>query len=85
MKNNDWDIFLNDNFINDESFLSLILNEYIYRHEVKIYLKSIFKDLIRNLFLENNDANYITFSFSELSRIIGFEKKLHKTNQIIPR
>ena len=81
MKNNDWDIFLNDNFINDESFLSLILNEYIYRHEVKIYLKSIFKDLVRNLFLDNNETNYIMFSFSELSKIIGLERKLHKSNQ----
>ena len=81
---NDWDIFLNDYIIEEKSFLSLILNEYIYRHEIKIYLKSIFKDLIRNLFIENNDANYITFSFSELSRIIGFEKKIKGTKNNSP-
>ena len=78
--NNDWEIFLNNKFINDESFLSFILNEYIYRHEVKKYLNSIFKDLIKNLFLENNQTNYITFSFSNLSNLIGIERKINKSN-----
>ena len=77
---NNWDENLNDNFLNEDYFISLIFKEFLYRHEIKVYLNYIFKDLIKNLFFENQDKNYLTFKFSELFGIFKFERALKKGN-----
>ena len=43
------DYELKDNFIEKNSFIDKIFNEFLNRHEVKVYTKYLFEDLIKNL------------------------------------
>ena len=51
------DYELKDNFIEKNSFIDKIFNEFLNRHEVKVYTKYLFEDLIKNL-EKNVDNNY---------------------------
>ena len=58
-----FDYELNDNFINKNSFIEKIFNEFLNRHEVKVYTKYLFEDLMKNL---DKNNKYVTLDLEDL-------------------
>ena len=58
-----FDYELNDNFINKNSFIVKIFNEFLNRHEVKVYTKYLFEDLMKNL---DKNNKYVTLDLEDL-------------------
>ncbi len=57
------DYELNDNFIKKNSFIEKIFNEFLNRHEVKVYTKYLFEDLMKNL---DKNNKYVSLDLEDL-------------------
>ena len=64
-----------DEIIDEDSFLSKILIEFIYRHEVKVFLKYIFEDILKDLFLNVENKCFLTMNINEINNLIQYNVK----------
>ena len=64
-----------ENFFEENSFIHKIFDEYLNRHEIKIYTKHLFQDLIKGLIKNNTDNKFISLKLQELESEINFKNK----------
>ena len=72
-----------DEIIDEDSFLSKILIEFIYRHEVKVFFKYIFEDILKDLFLNIEHNFFLTMNINEINKFIEFNEKKQKNKRIL--
>ena len=72
-----------DEIIDEDSFLSKILIEFIYRHEVKVFFKYIFEDILKDLFLDIEHNFFLTMNINEINKFIEFNEKKQKNKRIL--
>ena len=66
---------LYEEFICDESFISKIFIEFLYRHEVKVYIDYIFEDILRDFFRSFRYRTYFTMNKKEIKEFMSLEEK----------
>ena len=67
-----------DDIIDDDSFLAKILIEFIYRHEVKVFLKYIFEDILKDLLLNIEHKRFLTMNLNEINSFIEYNEKKNR-------
>ena len=74
---------LYEEFICDESFISKIFIEFLYRHEVKVYINYIFEDILRDFFRSFHNRTYFTMNKREIKEFMSLKEKKVRKKKII--
>ena len=82
-KNN---VDFNENFFEENSFIHKIFNEYLNRHEIKLYTKHIFEDLIKGLIKSRSEIKYISLYLQDIeSQLETLNKKSFEVIDIVKK
>ena len=75
-----------ENFFEENSFIHKIFTEYLNRHEIKLYTKHLFEDLIKELIKNDSENSYISLYLQDIeTQLETINKKSYEVIDIVKK